>query len=568
MRVPFSILLAILVCGGGEAPDARPTAALLDRPNILLLTAEDLSPRIGAFGDHVAITPHLDRLATEGVRYPNTFTTAGVCAPSRAALATGVRQIAIGGQHMRAWGRKSFRAVPPPEVKAFPELLRRAGYYTFITAKLDYQFSHVLPGSGPFTIWDRETLAGADWTGAPADKPFYGQINYGVTHESGVFPIGWPRSVAHAFGMLGRILGSMGHEDVMRPADVVVPPYYPDTPTVRRDIARQYENIHIMDEQVGETLADLERDGLADSTIVIWTTDHGDGLPRAKRELFDSGIQVPLIIRWPERFRPAGVKPGTVEERLVSFVDLSATILSLAGVATPDWMDGRVFAGPHADPPRQYVFASRDRLDEWPDRQRAVRDERYKYIRNYAPGTAGAFPLAYRETQDIMLELEARFADGTLDETQRRWFEPRPIDELYDTREDPHEVMNLADDPAHRATLERLQGALDAWLAQRPDLSDIPEEEMIEKYWPGGEQPETLRPAVELTADGDDRVRVQIASATEGASIGYRLIDRRGNPGAWRVYVEPFSTRVGNTIETKAVRYGWAESPLTVVPTL
>ncbi len=568
LRTFHIALAASLVLCACAQQDAARRSRQQERPNILLLTAEDLSPRIGAFGDDVAVTPNLDRLASQGVRFPNTFTTAGVCAPSRAGLITGVRQTAIGGQHMRTYGVHSFRAVPPPEIKAFPELLRRAGYFTFTTAKLDYQFSHVFPGSGPFTVWDQETFTDADWSGAPNEKPFYGQVNYNITHESGVFPIGWPRNIGHAIQILPRWWATRGRDKVTDPADIQVPPYFPDTPTVRADMARHYENVHIMDEQVGETLDALERDGLADSTIVIWTTDHGDGLPRGKRALFDSGIKVPMIIRWPERFRPPGVEPGTIDERLVSFVDLSATILAMAGVETPDWMDGRVFAGPDADPPRRYVYASRDRIDEHPDRQRAVRDERYKYIRSYHPGTPGALDLNYRNNLDMMRELRRLHEEGQLDATQNLWFEPRPADELYDTWEDPFEVVNLAADPTHRPTLERMKGVLESWMAERPDLSDMPEEEMVAKYWPGGEQPETVRPYVSLTPKGDDQVEIEMSSPTEGASIGYRLVDGTGNTGPWQIYIGPFSTPIGTTIEARAVRYGWSESPVTVVPTI
>ena len=560
--------LLLLALGCLSLLGLAPTAyTAQERPNILLLTAEDLSPRIAAFGDPVAQTPNLDRLASQGVRYPNTFTSAGVCAPSRAAMMTGVRQTAIGGQHMRVDGLQDYRAVPPPEVKAFPELLRRAGYFTFTTNKLDYQFSGVFPGSGPFTIWDRETLGYADWSERAVDKPFYGQINYGVTHESGIFPFTWPRSATHALLTATRFFQYGFGDDVMDPSQVPLPPYYPDTEVVRRDVARQYENVHIMDQEVGETLAALERDGLADSTIVIWTTDHGDGLPRAKRELFDSGIRVPMIIRWPERFRPPGVAPGTIDRRMISFVDLAPTILALAGIPTPPWMDGRAFVGENAAPPRRYVFAARDRLDEAPDRQRAVRDARYKYIRNYEPGTAGASAIAFRENQDIMRELTRLFEEGKLDDAQRKWFEPRPVDELYDTREDPHEVVNLAADPGHQEVLKRLQLALDRWLAERPDLGELPEKEMIDLDWPGGEQPLTQAPEVEIHEANGDRLRIEMRSPTRGASIGYRLVDHPTDADSWRIYDAPFEVKRGTNMEAKAVRYGWAESSVTTTPT-
>ena len=272
------------------------------RPNIVLIVAEDLSPRIGAFGDPLASTPNIDALAEAGVRYTNVFTTAGVCAPSRAALITGRHAISIGAQHMRAGSRPagSYVVVPPPEVKAFPELLRRVGYHTSVDFKLDYQFSGALYGSGPFTIWDVEGTD-AGWREREPGQPFFAMFALNETHESGVFePLGsWPSSATHLIMQVVRAaqLGRPPMQLAPSPDALSLPPYYPDTPTVRKDLARHYANIVAMDRRVGEIVAALEEDGLSEETIVVWTTDHGDGLPRAKRELFDSGIHVPMIVR-------------------------------------------------------------------------------------------------------------------------------------------------------------------------------------------------------------------------------------------------------------------------------
>jgi arylsulfatase A-like enzyme len=547
LRTSTVALLAVALAAGTTAAAADP------RPNILLLLAEDLGPRIGAFGDPVAVTPRLDRLAQEGTRYTRVFTTAGVCAPSRAALLTGVHAVSTGSHHMRTSNR-GYRAVPPPEVKAFPELLRAAGYATFTNFKLDYQFSGIGAGSGPFTIWDAEGLT-THWRKLEGDRPFFGLINFFETHESGVFPRpALPRSGAHAYMQLIHLLLHIGHDDVVSPEDVSLPPYYPDTPRVRADVARHYNNVHRMDERVGEILDELQADGLLDSTVVIWTTDHGDGLPRAKRELFDSGIHVPMIIRWPPSLRPQGAEPGAEDDGLVSFVDLAPTILALAGVRTPPWMDGRVFAGPQTAPKRRYVFAARDRIDERPDRQRSVRDERYKYIRSYLPGTPGAAHVAWRDVLDTMRELWAHHERGELDAAASLWFEPRPEESLYDTWKDPHEVHDLATSPEYEPVLARLRGALDTWLAERVDLGAMPEEEMIERMWPGGEQPVTGEPIIEI-AGGEAAPRVRISPTTPGSSLGYRLGD-----GTWRLYTEAFAAAPGTRIEAKAVRYGWAES--------
>jgi arylsulfatase A-like enzyme len=524
------------------------------RPNILLLMAEDMSPRVGAFGDPVAVTPTLDRLAAEGVRFTNVFTAAGVCAPSRAAQITGMHPATIGAQHMRTSNRPAggYKAVPPVEVKAYPELLRAAGYFTFTDSKLDYQFSEVRSGTGPFTIWDLEG-AGAGWSGRQPDQPFFGLINFLQTHESGVFPPLKTRPLSGKYLAFQRFraqnFGNPDENQVVAPDQVAVPPYFPDVETVRVDIARHYNNIALMDGQVRDILDALERDGLTDNTIVIWTTDHGDGLPRAKREVLDSGIKVPMIIRWPERFRPEHLKPEQIEERLISFVDLAPTILALAGAEAPLYLPGQNYLDPSA-PPRQYIFASRDRMDTVADRQRAVRDQRYKYIRSWYPEQPGGHRLPYRDNITMMQTLWQMLEDGQLNSLQRRWFEPPGEEQLYDLQADPFELNNLADSPEHQATLERMRAALADWQKRNRDWSELSEAEMADTFWPGGEQPTTATPTIEV-----QMLQVTIQSETGGASLGYRK-----NGGSWQLYTGPIKAMPGDVIEAKAVRYGWGES--------
>ncbi|MGI9284759.1 MAG: sulfatase family protein, partial [Pseudomonadales bacterium] len=501
-----------------------------DHPNILLLMAEDMSPRVGAFGDSVAVTPNIDKLASEGVRYPNTFTTAGVCAPSRAATIMGVHQISFGGQHMRASSRPEggYKAVPPAHMKAFPEHLRAAGYYTYTTNKLDYQFSSPFPGTGPFTIWDAE---GSDphWRDAPPEKPFFGYLNFPVTHESGVFtPLGhWPSGVMHFVMQVLRAWkeGLPPANDPVEPAQIVLEPYYPDTPTVRNDIARHYNNIAILDQQVGEVLDQLEQDGLVENTIVIWTTDHGDGLPRAKRELYDSGIKVPMVIRWPEKYRPANVKPGEFDERLISFVDLAPTILALAGVKIPVYTHGQDLTDNNI-PKREYIYASRDRIDEIADRQRAVRDTRFKYIRSYHPTQEGGHHLKYRDSIAMMREMFDLLEAGKLNEQQRLWFMPPGDERLFDLQADPHELNDVASDPAYTNDLARMRNAYAEWRERVEDWSDEPEATMVKRFQSGGEQQKTAAPKVAVINGS-----ATITSASEGASIGYRL-----DNGDWQLY--------------------------------
>jgi arylsulfatase A-like enzyme len=304
-----------------------------------------------------------------------------------------------------------------------------------------------------------------------------------------------------------------------------------------------------MDAAVGEVLARLEADGLADATVVIWTTDHGDGLPRAKRELFDGGLRVPMIVRWPGAWRPAGAKPGSVDEQLISFVDLAPTLLELAGVAPPEGLHGRSFASRRA-PPREYVYAARDRMDDVPDRQRAVRDHRFKYIRSDHPELPGAHPLGFRDGLDVMRELRRLHDSGDLDADQEIWFAPAGRERLFDTANDPWELRNLAGDPAHAEVLARMRSALDAWLEEVGDTSEIPEDEMVAGFQPSGE-PE-VTPAPTLAVDGR---HVSLRSDVTGASLGYCV-----EPGRWRLYTRPFDAPPGASVRAKAVRYGWEES--------
>jgi arylsulfatase A-like enzyme len=444
-------------------------------------------------------------------------------------------------------------------MKAFPELLRAAGHYTYDVLKTDYQLGGEL-GGGPFTIWDASgwRVSGDDW---PRDRSFFGMVNLFVTHESGVFsPLGtWPHSVTHLVMQLARasrLLGGRSPAAPTDPAAVRLPPYYPDHPAVRRDLARHYDNIAAMDAQVGALLDRLEADGLASSTIVVWTSDHGDGLPRAKRELYDSGLHVPLIVRYPAAFRPEGVLPGSQDDRLLSWLDLAPTILDWMGVAVPASMHGRSFARPDGVK-RRYVYAQRDRIDEQMDRQRAVRDARFKYIRSWHPELPGGHRLAFRENQDGLRAMHDLLEAGELDAAQRQWFEPVAAERLYDTWADPHELNDLAGDPARARTLARLRAALADWIGRVGDLSEEPEDRMAERFWPDGTAPITLPPRPQVE-DG----ALVLRSPTEGASIGFRSAGGAagaGEPG-WRLYTAPIRPLPTGPIEARAVRYGWAAS--------
>jgi len=516
------------------------------RPNIIMLVAEDLSPRLGSYDDPAAQTPNINRLASEGIRFTSVFTTAGVCAPSRSALITGMHQQSLGTMHMRtsSYGTDMdegfpYEAVPPPYVKAFPELLRQAGYYTINRAKTDYQFGN------PFTIWD-ENGGRASWLNREPGQPFFAMINFNETHESYTWLPDGERDGTYKDNVRDRNASIDTLKTVLTdPADVVIPPYYPQTDLVAQNMARQYDNAALVDRLIGDFIDTLEADGLLDNSIVIFTTDHGDGLPRAKRTLYDTGIAVPLIVRFPD-----GSGAGTVRTDLISFVDLAPTILSMAGSESPAWMQGHSIIGDRGDSPREFVFAAADRLDERPGRIKAARNAGYKYIRNYRPDLPRLPSLDYQNENPIMQQWRAAWQAGELSPVQSAYFRtPSPVEELYDLRNDPYEIDNLADDPAAFDILETMRAAMDRWIDRTGDLSAMPEADMVEAMWPGGTQPETLPPSACL-ANG----QLHLASATARASIGYRT----GESDRWLLYSGPIETE--GAIETKAIRYGYSES--------
>jgi N-sulfoglucosamine sulfohydrolase len=549
---------AILACAAllSLCPPAHVAAQTPRRPNIVWISNEDMSPHLGSYGDAMARTPVLDRLAKESMRFTHAFTTAPVCAPSRAAIITGMYQTAIGAQHMRTTEDRvpelpgPYLAVPPFYVKAFPEYLRAAGYYTSNRAKTDYQFGV------PFTIWD-DLGQTAHWRNRPdKSQPFFAVFNIEVTHESQIFPSSPARK--------GKAL-------VTDPLEVKVPPYYPDTPLVRRELARMYDNIADMDTRVGELLKQLEDDGLAESTIVFYWSDHGDGVPRAKRSLYDSGLRVPLMIRWPKGLNPP-FAPGAVNSQLVSFIDLAPTVLALAGLDVPAHMQGRVLVGPKASAEPEFVFAARDRMDIEYDMMRSARDKRYLYIRNFSPELPYVGFIIYRNQSDIMQEWLRLQAERKLTGPAALWMRTqRPPEELYDTSADPHQITNLAGDPGQRARLDQMRRAVEGWMTRINDQGLINEPEMIQRMWPGGTQPETAQPFIVPRGDTDVKrdaslkmksasgpMEVVVYVPTQGASVGYTTED--GPTAKWRLYTGPILVTGPMTIRAKAIRYGYKES--------
>ena len=419
------------------------------RPNILWISAEDISPSLGCYGDSYAITQRLDQLASEGMRFNRCFTHAGVCAISRSGLITGMYPVSIGSQHMRS------QIVLPSHVKAFPEYLRAAGYWTTNRSKTDYNFPP------PKAAWNENSPQSRDWRGRAAGQPFFSVINLVTTHES-------------------QIRGKFG-ETLHDPAKAQLPPYIPDTPITRRDWARYADLLTTLDQQVATILDQLAADGLADETIVCFWGDHGQGLPRGKRWLYDSGTRTPLIIRWPGK-----LAAGSVCDDLVCFLDFAPTMLKLAGVEAPSHLHGRVLPpiekvtstdqSPLPTTTREFIFGHRDRMDETYDLIRSARDTRFKYIRNYAPRRSYSQNIAYMNQMPSMREMRRLNAEGQLTGAAAQFFrETKPVEELFDTEADPHEIVNLADRPEHAVTLKRMRTALERWQEDIDDSGLIPE---------------------------------------------------------------------------------------------
>jgi N-sulfoglucosamine sulfohydrolase len=431
------------------------------RPNFLWITCEDMSPLLGCYGDSYAYTPNLDRLAAQGVRYTHAFATASVCTPARSCLITGLHANSLGTHNLRG-------EMPLPDtVRCYPEFLRNAGYYCTNNAKEDYNFAT------PETVWD-ESSESAHWNNGPPGQPFFSIFNLMMTHQG---QIRYPRQ------RLDEINAGLPPEARHDPARALLPPYYPDTPGVRANIAALYTQVTLMDQRAGQILTELEEDGLASSTIVFFYSDHGTGLPRGKRWLHDSGIRVPLIIRFPERFQYlAPAPPGATIGRLVGFVDFPPTMLSLAGLSIPDYMQGSPFLGRQTTPPREYIFASADRVDEALECSRTVRDARYQYIRNYLPHRPRMPYSDFSELTPVRKELRRLHAQGKLEGDTRWLMEPcKPPEELYDTEADPHEIRNLAASPEHAEILQRLRGALQDWIVEVRDTGLLPEPDLARR---------------------------------------------------------------------------------------
>ncbi len=419
------------------------------RPNILWITSEDNSPMLGCYGDEFATTPNLDAFAIEGVLYENTFANVPVCAPARSTLITGMYGSSMGTQNMRS--RNSI----PEFIKMYPDYLREAGYYCTNNSKTDYNIE-----GDDKSHWN-ECSKFADYLNKEKDQPFFAIYNLTISHE----------------GQLHKTKKTLKHD----PNKVKLPPYHPDTPEIRYDWALYYDQVEKMDTKVGEVLQILEKSGLADNTVVFYYSDHGGVLPRSKRFIYDSGTHVPMIIRFPKKYQYlAPGKPGTRTDRIVSFVDFAPTLLSLAEIPIPEYMQGEAFLGNQKKPEREYAFFFRDRMDERYDMMRSARDKQFQYIRNYYPYKIYGQNINYLWKAPSTRSWEEEFTEGRCDEVQSRFWNTKPSEELYDVNNDPWEINNLAHDPNYKSVLIKMRKATTQWTSKIKDTGFLVEGEMLD----------------------------------------------------------------------------------------
>lgn len=422
-----------------------------ERPNIVWVITEDISPELGCYGYPLVQTPNLDAFAKQGIRYNQTYVTGPVCSASRSALITGMYQTTIGAHNHRSHRSDGYKL--PEPVKPITEYFRESGYFTsngnsdargiFGPGKTDYNFNNA-----------NKVFDGYDWKQRKNGQPFFAEVMIGVTHRGPV----WKGAVQK-------------HEPQIDPDKVSLPPYYPDVPVAREDWATYLESIQLMDSYFGKIIERLQEEGLADNTLVIFTSDHGRCMVRDKQFIYDGGIRIPFLMRWPKH-----LQAGIVNNDLVSAIDISATILKVAGINPPAYIEGRPILGTDVRK-RDYIIAARDRMDETVDMMRCVRTKQFKYIKNYMPERPYMQPNKYKETEypvwNLMKEM---YAQGKLTPAQAKFCTPtKPAEELYDIVADPNELTNLASSAKHKKTLVEMRSIVENWVKKTGDKGQVPE---------------------------------------------------------------------------------------------
>ena len=501
-------------------------------PNIIWLVAEDQSPDFfPMYGDSTISLPTLETLADDGVVFDNAFAPVPVCAPARSALITGMYPTTLGTHNMRtfkSWAEEnepsieipSYSPIVPDGVRMFTEYLRKEGYYCINGPKEDYNFAKT-EGA-----WD-ESSADRHWRKRKKDQPFFAVFNFSVCHESQI----WSRGKDSLF---------------VNPALVPVPPYFPDTEIVRHDLAVNYSNLKRLDDQLAEVISQLKDDGLYENSIIFFYGDHGGPFPRYKRALYDTGIKVPLVIKFQNND-----KAGNRDDRLINFIDFAPTMLSWVGIEPPKVMQGIAQFGAYEVKKKpEYTFHSSDRFDELYDRLRAVRSKRYKYIKSFNTEVSHAMPVAYREQMPMMQELRKLYKAHKLNEEQALWLSPtKPGEELYDLKSDPHELRNLAQKPEFRDTLIMMRKVMKNWINNTNDLGQYPEKELIAKWLTNGKQRQLPPLEMEEKEDG-----IYLFTKKSDASI----IWKQPNDSVWMIYKNPIPK--GTAFIAKSERIGYHDS--------
>ena len=503
---------------------------LAQRPNIVWITVEDISPTLSVYGDSTAKTPNIDRLASQSQIFTESFTTVGVCSPSRSSIITGMYPVSIGTHQMRTgkdvfgWGSRNYdglsnaidvngdsiplhSVVTPPEVRCFTEYMRAGGYYCTNNSKTDYQFA------APVTAWDQNG-DDAHWRNRDKNQPFFSVFNFDVTHESKMW--------LHRNKPL-----------TVDPKNVPLPPYFPDTETVRNDVARNYSNIELLDSMVGDLIKELKSDNLLDNTYIFFFSDHGGPLPRGKRSHYESGLKVPMIIR-----NPYDTSSRYIDDP-ISFVDLAPTMLSIAGIEIPDHFQGRAFMGDKKSTvPREFIFGSGDRFDETYDRVRSVISKDFVYVRNYHKDRPAYKDVLYRKNIDMTNEMLKLYNDNKLNADQKYWYrQSKTKEEFYVRSTDPYSLRNIIDDPGYTNEIKKHRLALKKWQKEIEDIGALPEKKHLSYMWPEGIQPQTQKPKV-VVKEG----LLNIESLTLGSSSAYIISDLDFQPGlddGWKLYHQP-----------------------------
>ncbi|MEO0339901.1 MAG: sulfatase [Bacteroidota bacterium] len=510
------------------------------QPNILWIVIEDQSPEFFPFyGDEVVSLPNLERLAAESVIYDRAFAPVPVCSPARSAIATGMYPTTLGTHNMRVYTAYQpqnqpeinvpiYSPIPPKGVKPFTEYMRQAGYYCTNNAKEDYNFEK------RSSQWD-ESSRQATWRNRAEGQPFFSIFNYEYCHES--------------------LIWRFGKDSLfVDPADVQVPPYFPDDSVIRHDIAVNYSNLIRVDRQIGQLLAKLEADSLLDETIIFFYSDHGGPFPRHKRSVYETGTRVPMFVRFP-----SGERKGERIQDMVNFIDLGPTALSLAGIEPPAVMQGVPFLGKYKPTEsRTYNFATSDRFDGQYDRKRAVRDQRYKYIRNFKPEIPYAINVRYRLQMPMMLRLLELDSLGQLSGPTALWMaDTKPEEELYDLENDPYELNNLAEKPEQAERLANFRKVLDDWMEETNDLGGIDEQTLIDRWQVDRKQ--QVLPTPEINATGEN---LTLSCTNTDATLVWRT--SRDQP--WTIYQEAVpKAAISDTLWARASHIGYQESASTFV---